>query len=166
MEINRDIECFGTLENRPEKLIVEITAVDMAINKNSLETVVMDGSLQFGGSADGVDCRQGGKSAETSRMAPHGVRQVIVGFTRDRRCFHSFELLCAGGGKRQYLHVDVSGIHFRDPLIAKVAELLKKFTGLTAKFQSLLFEPAPWAIEESRTRKMLFKGYGPHVFRC
>jgi hypothetical protein len=32
MEINRDIQYLDTLENGPEKLVVEITALEMTIN--------------------------------------------------------------------------------------------------------------------------------------
>jgi len=32
MEINGDVECFRTLENRPEDLVIEIMALDMTID--------------------------------------------------------------------------------------------------------------------------------------
>jgi hypothetical protein len=162
MEINRDVECFGTLENRPEQFVIEITALDMTVDERSLETVIMDRALQLGGSGVGIDGRQCGKSAETSRMAPHGIREEIVRFARQIGRLSGFELLCAGRGKRQYLHIDVSGVHFRDPVVAKIAELFKKFNGATAEFQSLFLEPSPRTIQESRNRKMFFKGYSPH----
>jgi len=59
-------------------------------------------------------------------MAPHGIREVIVRFPGERRHLSRFELLCAGGSKRQYLHIDLGGIHLCDPLVAKVAELFEK----------------------------------------
>jgi hypothetical protein len=56
-------------------------------------------------------------------MTPQGIREVIIRFAGEQRRVSGFELFCTGGSKRQYLHVDVSGIHFRDPLVAQVAEL-------------------------------------------
>src|SRR6202034_582563 len=96
MEINRYVEGLGTLENRPEKFVIEITAADMTIDDRPLETIIMDGSLQFGGRGIGVCGRQRGKPTETSRMAPHGIPDVIVRFARERRRFCGFELLRAG----------------------------------------------------------------------
>ncbi len=54
MEIYRDIEYFGTLENGPEEFVIEITSLDMTIDERSLETAITERSLQFGGSGDGV----------------------------------------------------------------------------------------------------------------
>ena len=85
MEIYRDMECLGTLENRPEKFVIEITALDMTIDERSLETVITDRSLQFGGSGIGVCGRQRGKSGETSRMTAQGTGEEIVCFAGERR---------------------------------------------------------------------------------
>jgi hypothetical protein len=145
-----------------KKFVIEIAALDMTIDERSLETVIMDRSLQFTGSGIRVCGRYCGESAETVRMAPHGIREVIVGFAGERRRLSSFELLCARGSKRQYLHIDVRCVHFRDPLVAKVAELFQKFPSGTAEFQSSFFECSPRTIEESRTREMFFKRYGVH----
>ena len=162
MEINRGIECLGTLEDRPEKFVIEIAAPNVTIDERPLETVITDRSLHFGGSGIGVRGRQCGKSAETSRMAAHGFPKDIIRFAREHSRLSGFELLCARGSKRQYLHIDVSGIHVRDPLVAKVAHQFKKFGGRTAEFQSLFFEFSPRTIEESRSRKMFFKSYRAH----
>jgi len=61
------------------------------------------------------------------------------------------------------LHVGVSGIHSREPLVANVAKLLDEPDGATAVvFQRLVFEFPPGTIEKSRCPKVLFKGFGPH----
>ena len=162
MEIYRDIERFGTLENRPEEFVIEITTLNMAIEERSLETVIPVGSLQFGGSGIGVCGRQRGKSGETSRMTPQGIGKEIVRFAGERQGLSNVELLCAGRSKRQYLHVDVSGVHFGDPLVSQLAELFQEFRRGAAEFQSLFSESSTRTIEESRAREMFLQGYRSH----
>jgi hypothetical protein len=112
----------------------------MAVNEGSFETVMTNRSFQFGGSGQGVCRGQCGKSPKTSRMVPQGIGEVIIRFAGEGRRFSGFQLLYTWGSKRQYLHVDVSRIHFRNPLVAKVADLLKKLGGGPAELQSLFFE--------------------------
>jgi hypothetical protein len=47
MEVERDLEFFGTLQNRPKQLIVQVAALDVAVNQSSLETVFTDRALQL-----------------------------------------------------------------------------------------------------------------------
>ena len=97
-------------------------------------------------------------------MTPHGIGKEIVCLAGERRRLSSVELLCAGRSKRQYLHVDLSGIHFGDPLVSQLAELFQEFRRGAAEFQSLFFESTPRTIEESRTREMFLQGYRSHAF--
>ena len=162
MEIYRDIERLGALENRPKEFVIEITTLDMAIEERTLETVIPVRSLQFGGSGIGVCSRQRGKSGEACWMTQHGIGKEIVRFAGKRRRLSSVELLCAWRSERQYLHVYVRGIHFGDPLVSQFAELLQEFRGRTTEFQRLFFESTPWTIEESRGREMFLQGYRSH----
>jgi hypothetical protein len=62
MEINGDLERFCTLENRPEKFVIEIAALDMTIDERSLEAIIIDRSIQFGGRCIGVCGRKRGNA--------------------------------------------------------------------------------------------------------
>ena len=92
------------------------------------------------------------------------IGEVIVGIAREYGRFGCFQLFCARKGQRQDLHVGVSGIHSREPLVANVAKLLDEPDGATAVvFQRLVFEFPPGTIEKSCCRKVLFKGCGPRI---
>ena len=143
MEIYRDIEYFGTLENGPEVFVIEITSPDMTIDDRSLETAITDRSLQFGGSGAGVCGWQRGKSGQTSRMTPQCIGEEIVRFAGESRRLSGFELLCAGGSKRQYLHVDVSGIHLGDPPVAEIASCSKSFAAGPPNLKACSLSPRP-----------------------
>jgi hypothetical protein len=45
MEVERDLERFGTLQDRPEELIVQVAAPGVAIDQRSLEAVFTDRAL-------------------------------------------------------------------------------------------------------------------------
>ncbi len=47
MQIDRDIERFGALEDRPEEFVVKIAAANMTVDHRALEALMTHPALQF-----------------------------------------------------------------------------------------------------------------------
>jgi hypothetical protein len=47
MKIDRDIEGFGALQDRPEEFVIQIAAARMAIDERALEALLPDPAIEF-----------------------------------------------------------------------------------------------------------------------
>ena len=162
VQIDRDIKRVGAFENRPEEFVVEVAAANVAVDQRALEAVLAHRALQLVGGLVRNRGRQRGETGEARRMLLHRFRQHIVGVARQRERVGGLQLLGARRIERQHLHIDAGRVHFRQSVGADVAELFEDFGAAGAGFQNIFFELPPGAIEKSRRRKVLFKGYGAH----
>src|SRR5579863_2573433 len=162
MQIDRNAECHGTFEDRPERLVVEIAATRVTVDQRAFETELANGALQFGHRLVGRGDRQRGKAGEPLRMRLYGAVQKIVGVARQRDLVRSFKLLHARRIERQHLHVDAGGVHFGNALAADLAELLDDPRTARAGAQKAFLELPPRAVEKTRVGKMFFNRNGSH----
>jgi len=125
MEVERNLECFGTFQDRPEELVVKVAAPDVAVDHCSLEAVFADHAVQLVGSSFRGHGRQSGEPRETARVASHRVCKDVVCFVGELHCLGRVELIHAGGCQRQYLHIDTCRVHIRDPAFPEIAQLIK-----------------------------------------
>ena len=140
VQIDRDIERFGALQDRPEELVVQIAAARVAVDERALEALLPDPALQFFGRLFGRRDRQGGKAGEARRMFLHRFGEEIVGFARDRDLLRRFRLLDPGRIQREHLHVDAGGVHVRDALVADILKLLENLRAAGAPIAEPLGE--------------------------
>src|SRR6266480_884925 len=163
MQIERDLECFGTLQDRPEDLVVQVATPDMAVDQCTLEAVFTDHVLQFVGGGIWSHGRQRGEPGETAWMTPYCHRELVVGIMRECHCLGRVELLHARRGQRQDLHVDPGSIHLRDPVFIEFAQSIQKLgkarrhLGMVVDRLCLVLELASWTFHECCGRVMLFK---------
>ena len=97
VELERNLECLGTLEDRPEDVVVEVTAPNVAADLPALEPVVADGALQF--VCGGFRRRRGERreSGEARRMPLHGGPELIVRVAGDGDSVVGVELFHSRG---------------------------------------------------------------------
>src|SRR5215207_1475327 len=98
MEVDRDPERFGTLQDRPEEGVVQIAAPGVAVDQCSLEAVFTDHALELVGGGVRSHGRQRGEPREAARMAPHRLRQAVVRIAGERYRLGRTELLNARRG--------------------------------------------------------------------
>ncbi len=66
VEIDRDIERVGALQDRPEEFVVQVAAAGVAVDERALEALLPDPALQFFGRLVGRRDRQGGKGRRSA----------------------------------------------------------------------------------------------------
>ena len=76
MDINRDIQVLGGLENGPEFRIIQIFAARVAVDNCALQTKLAHAALQFLGCAGGILRRDSGKAGESAGMFANGIGQL------------------------------------------------------------------------------------------
>src|SRR5271170_5703991 len=64
MEIDRDVEFFGLLEDGPNRLVIQEATPRMAIDQGTLETQLLDRALELLCSGCGVERREDGEPGE------------------------------------------------------------------------------------------------------
>ena len=95
-------------------------------------------------------------------MFLHRLGQKIVGVAGERDRLGGVQLLGAGRGERQHLHVDAGGIHLGDAAGADVGELLERLEETAALLVRLLIADAAGAGKKFRRGEMLFESDGAH----
>ena len=163
MKIDRHIERFGTLQDRPVELIVQIASSIVAVDDRTFEALLADTALQLFNGLLRRSRWYRGKAGKTRRMLLHRVREVVVGVTRHGDgvgCFHLFD---PGRRQRQDLHVDAGSIHFRQPLGIDVAKPIDHFGVAAAYLLSAFFYETRRTIKKFRARKMLFQRNRVHA---
>ena len=125
MEIDRDIERFGALQDRPEELVVQIAAARVAIDERALEALLPDPAIQFIGRLLGGRDRQAGKACKALWIFLHRVGEEIVRLAGDRNLLRHVGLLDPGRIQREHLHVDPGGVHLSDAPVADILKLLE-----------------------------------------
>ena len=133
MKIDRDVERFCAFKDWPEEFIVQVTALNVAVDHDSLKAVVMDCALHLGNGGLRICGRQASKSGKTGWVDPDRLGDAVVRFTSNGGRRSCVELLGSRRGKRQHLHVNPCGIHLRNSLFAKIAELVKELCSPPAK---------------------------------
>ena len=83
MEVERNLQRLGTLEDRPEEVVVEVAAANVTADLPALEPVVPDGALQLVGGGFWRWRGERGESGEARRMALDGGPELIVGVAGD-----------------------------------------------------------------------------------
>src|SRR6516162_10484557 len=163
MQVNRCTELFGTFQDRPEELVVEIAAAVVAVDNSTGEFLPTYAAVER---LCGLfrDCgRQRRKAAEARRMPLDRVRDKVVRFDGKRDRFGRIQLFYAGRCQGHDLHVDAGGVHFRYALVTEVAKLRDELErSSVVEFLRLLLQVPSGAFEKSRRCKMLFERDGPH----
>src|ERR1700756_4224450 len=101
MKIDRDVERFCTFEDWPEEFIVQIAALNMAVDHGSLKEAVKDRALQLGDRGLRIGIRQGRKCGKAGGIGPDCLRDTIVGLPGNCSRRSRIELLRSRRGKRQ-----------------------------------------------------------------
>ena len=163
MEIDRDIERFGALQDRPEELVVQIAAARVPIDERAFEALLPNPALQFFGRLVWCRDRQGGKAGEALRIFLHRLGEEIVGLPGNRDLLRRVRLLDPWRVEREHLHVDAGGIHVGDALVADILKLIVNPGAARTRIAEPLGELLAWTREESRADEMFFKGDGTHL---
>ncbi len=95
----------------------------MAIDDDAFEPMLADHTLELRDRGRRIGDRQRRQAEKPGRMAPDGVRERGVRASRKGLRLLDIELLDAGRGQRQRLHVDARRVHRRDAAVANVDEL-------------------------------------------
>jgi hypothetical protein len=156
MDMDRRIERFGGLEDRPEEFVVEIAAARMAVDDGADKAAGLDAARELGRRLVRRHRRQGGKAGEAPGMFLHRRGERVVTFARQRHRLGGVELFGARRSQRQHLHVDAGGIHRRDALVADVAQRLDQLGGAALEFERRVFQILSRTVEKQWRRKVLF----------
>src|SRR5262249_35788290 len=162
MQIDRDAERFGALQNRREELVIQIATARVAVDQSTFEALLPDSAVELLGRfvrrGDGQCCKGG----EPRRIFLHRLCEKIVRFDSDRYLIRRFGLLDAGRIERKHLHVDAGRIHAGDALFADILELLVNPYAVRPSVAELFGEIFACTRKETRTDEVLFKRDGSH----
>lgn len=115
MNIDRDVQSFGGLEDRPEFLIIKIFAARMRI-----ELELGHRTFEFLRGRLRRLRRNGCERGKAVRMRVHRFAHLIVACCCQRDRNFGIEQLHSRGGEEEDLHVYASGIHVADAAFADV----------------------------------------------
>ena len=122
MQIDRHVEPFGALEDRPELLVVEEAAVGEAVNHRTLEAVLGHRALEFVGGGARIDGRQGREAGEARRTHGDSGGETVVDTLDERNRIVAAELLRRRRAVRDDLDVDARLVHVLDAQVAEIVE--------------------------------------------
>ena len=122
MEIDRHVERFGALEDRPEPLLVEKGAVGKAVDHRALEATARHRALELVRSGLGIGRRQCGEFREPVRARAARLVEEIVGLAREFDRGLGLEHLRSRLYMRQDLDIDARLVHLGDAPLADIGE--------------------------------------------
>ena len=123
MQINRNAERFGGLENFPELRLVQIFAARVGVDDRALEVQRFHGSLQFLRGGGRILRRNGGKSRKAVGMLSNRLGKLIVERCGERDGGWRIENLNARRSERKNLLRNSGGVHVADAALAQVLNL-------------------------------------------
>ena len=125
MQIDRNVEPLGALEDRPEALVVEEDAVCQAVDHGALEAE-LDGAFELVGGGRGIARRQRCEGGEAPGMRGNrGIEPVVDAPGQLDRDIGG-DLLRGGRAVREHLHVDPGLVHLLDAQFAEVVETFRR----------------------------------------
>ena len=127
MQINRNAERFGGLENFPEFRLVEIFAARVGIDDRALQVQRFYGSLEFFRGGGGILRSNRGESGKAVGMLANRFGKLIVERRRQGDGGWRVEDLDAGRGERKNLLRDSRGVHVADAALADILNLRADF---------------------------------------
>jgi hypothetical protein len=114
MQIDRHVELLGALEDRPEELLVQETALAQAHEHRALEAELGHRALKLVGGRLGVRHRQRREAGEARRVLADLFVQIVIGTAGQWDRLVGIELVHCRRGLREHLHVDAGRIHLAD----------------------------------------------------
>ena len=124
MQVDRNVERLGALEDRPEPLVVEEHAVGESVDHRALEAE-LDAAFELVGGRLGIGGRQRREGGEARGVRLHGGVQPVVDAPRQRHGVGAGQLLGRGRAMRQHLDVDAGLVHLLDAQLAEIVQPLR-----------------------------------------
>jgi hypothetical protein len=140
MRVNRHIELFGALEDRPEAFVVDEKALREAVDHRAFHPELGDRSLELVGGGTRIDGGQRRESGESGRISADSLAEAVVSAARERHREAGVQEVRRRRGVREHLHVDAGFVHFPDALRTEVFEPVAKsraFVGLVEMLDDL-----------------------------
>ena len=123
MQVDRHIELFGALVDRPEPLVVLERVVREPMDHGALEAE-LDGAFELVGGGRRIARGQRREGAEALRVGrDHGV-EPVVDAARQRDRSVAAELLGRRRAVGEHLHVDADFVHLLEAPFAEIVETL------------------------------------------
>ena len=122
MYIDWYIQRLGPLEDRRERVLIQIPAVGMTIDERTFESELGDRTLQLIGCIDGRLGRQHRKTGEAGGIFLNGCAQPIIDFSGQADGRIAFQGLNARLHMREHLQVDARRVHAADSFGTNISE--------------------------------------------
>src|SRR5262249_36113893 len=148
MQIDRDAERFGALQNRREELVIQIAAARVAIDQSAFEALLPDSAVGLLGRFVWHGARQCATGGGPRPAFLHRLCEEIVRFDSDRYLIRRLGLLDPGRIERKHVHVDAGRIHLGDALFADILELLANPYAVAPPVAELFGEMFAWTGKE------------------
>ena len=124
MEINRHVELFGALIDRPEFLEVEELTIRHPVQHRAFEAEFGDRALELIGSRLGIHGREGGESCETLGIGRAHFGEAVIHLPGQIGGDVRSKLLGGRCAMREHLDVDPRFVHLLEAQTAQVIEPL------------------------------------------
>jgi len=161
MQIDRYVQRFSGFEHRPEERVVEVAAVDVAVDQRTDEAVLAHRPLQFGYRSVGVAHRQGGKPEKTVGVLGGRGDHGVVGLPGQLDGLRYLDGLDAGD-VGQDLHVDTGRIHRGDSPLPQVFNAWRGPTASAPAHVEQFARAVGVSVRDSRERVVLLEGNDLH----
>jgi hypothetical protein len=124
MQVNRRVQRFGGLKNRPELGVVQVLAARVGVDDHTMQAQFGVSAVDLFGGTRWVlrgDCSQSG---EPLGVAAASLGELVIGKGSDTNCPVGVEGLDSGAGERNDLPVDSCGVHVGEPQPPEVLQPL------------------------------------------
>ena len=168
MQVDRDAESLGALEDRPEEGVVEVAAPGVPVDQRADEAVPANHSVQLFGGGLRRRRRQRREPGQPIGAAPDRLRERVVRLPGQGHRLVRSELLHARRGEGEHLHVDARRVHPRDPPLAEIAEVLhelrvaRRHLGMVPSLLDPGHEVPPRTFEKRARSVVLLQRDHPH----
>ncbi|HXB25383.1 MAG TPA: hypothetical protein VNV25_11695 [Gemmatimonadaceae bacterium] len=106
-----------------ERRMVEKQAVCCSAEQRARTLQLRRRTLELARGRVRINHRQRRERRETARVCTHGVRDAIIGITRDGYCRRRVQTVHPESEQRQHLHIDPGSVHISEPAGAQIGEL-------------------------------------------
>src|SRR6516165_7975248 len=164
MQIDRHVERGGTLEDAPERRLVEEAAARETVDHGAPEAEPRHGAVELRHRGGRIRRRQRRQAREAIGMRPDRLEQEVVDLARRGNCRRRIERLAARLVVGEDLHAYPGRVHGGDPFLAEIEELSDDVKAKQLLAIAAAMRPGRKTLLLTRQNEVLLERNDPHAW--